>query len=144
MKTAMLIKPVAAASVLVLAVGFSATACGGGGESNAAVCQKIKSAGQAEAQQLKGANSSSATSRAASALKDLAGKIRTDVSNAASAGLKSAGNNFAGDIDKLTEDTAKKNKSALVSDFAALTKDEKPLAHYCPQIGNNSTGSSGS
>jgi hypothetical protein len=138
----MLIKSLASSSALALAVGLSVTACGGGGDSTASVCSKIKADGQKESSALSSASSSgSVDTQVQNALKDFAGKLRTDVSNASSSGLKAAGDKFADDLDKLAGET--KNKSAVNNDTPMFEKDAGAVQKYCPGLANSSSSSSG-
>lgn len=135
----MMTKPLAATSVLVLTVGLGAAACGGGSEPNASVCRKIQASGNSVAGDLGGVNSNASSSKTLSAMRDLAGRIRNDVGDASSQGLKNAGNKFADDIDAFAQDAKAKNKAAE-TDISKLSKDAASLQHYCPHLG--SSGSS--
>src|SRR5579884_1166100 len=139
MKAGMTIKPLLGMSALTLVMGLSMTACGGG-DSTASVCHKISADGKAESSALSGLSqgSNSVSQQTIRELQTFAGKIRDDVSNASSDGLKKAGEKFAGDIDKAASD-AKGGRSAGLSDLSSFVNDAKALEHYCPQIGNSTS-----
>lgn len=136
----MLLKTVAATAALVVSAGLSVTACGGG-DSNASVCNKIIADSKRESssvQHLK-SNAPGAKTKLLGALKAFAGDVRSDVSNASTSGLKSAGGKVADGLDKAAADANSKDPSVSSKDEATLSSAVQSLQKYCPKLGNSSS-----